>query len=333
MRKKYTILIILAILSFICFLTFRILQLLPAIIENLDDPVRSGAMLRQVIRIVSNRSVRLLALIVSATLTAITAVMFQTFTNNRILTPSVLGFDSIYLVVQTLLVFILGFASTAFTNVYLNFFISTSITLLVVNVLYQVLLKPQKNNITLLLLVGIVISTLASNFTNILQVLMNPEEFQAVREATSVTITNIETNLVWISIPILVVLIILIFRKHHIYDVMSLGESQSINLGVDYQREVKTGLILISIGVSVITALVGPLAFLGLIVANSAREITKRQNHKHLFITASLLSFIFLILGQAIIETTGFLTTVTVLINFIGGIYMIYLILRGRTTK
>lgn len=333
MRKKYTILIILSVFSFICFLSFRILQLLPTIIENLDDPIRSSAMLKQVSQIISNRSIRLIALIISALLTSITAVMFQTFTNNRILTPSVLGFDSIYLVVQTLLVFILGMASAAFTNVYLNFFITTTITLLIVNVLYQVLLKPQKNNITLLLLVGIVISTLASNFTNILQVLMNPEEFQAVREATSVTITNIETNLVWISIPILVVLIILIFRKHHIYDVMSLGESQAINLGVDYQREVKTGLILISIGISVITALVGPLAFLGLIVANSAREITKRQNHKHLFITASLLSFIFLILGQAIIELTGFLTTVTVLINFIGGIYMIYLILRGRTTK
>ena len=113
---------------------------------------------------------------------------------------------------------------------------------------------------------------------------------------------------------------------------MSLGESQAIGLGVDYAKKLNWGLIYIALAMSISTAMIGPISFLGLIAVNAAREILKTYKHFPLFIASSLIAIIFIVLGQGIIVETGYLTTVTVLISMIGGAYMIYLVLKENKT-
>ena len=112
-------------------------------------------------------------------------------------------------------------------------------------------------------------------------------------------------------------------------DVLSLGKEQAINLGLDYDGLVKKMLVAVSILVSVSTALVGPITFLGILVTNLAYQMLKDYRHRIIIPTAILISLVALIGGQFLVERVfEFNTTIGVIINFIGGLYFIYILLK-----
>src|SRR5699024_6001443 len=77
------------------------------------------------------------------------------------------------------------------------------------------------------------------------------------------------------------------------------------------------------------TALVGPIVFLGLLVVNLSYEFMKTFRHQYIILGAIFISIIALIGGQFIVEKLfSFETTISVIINFVGGIYFIYLLLK-----
>lgn len=322
----YWILGALALLALTVFYFAWVVKYYPQIVGKTHLP----HIQRAIQNIFKERSAQLIAMLVSSLLIAFSALAFQTTTNNRILTPSSLGFDSIYAVTQTLLVALLGFVHVLFTNAYLNFVLTTIIMVLIVLLMYSLVLRKNKNNIVLLLLIGIIISSLASSISNVIQAMMSDDAFYSVQAITNVTITSINGSLVYGLVPLMLLLAYLLFRPHKTYDVMALGEEHATNLGVNYGKMSKYVLILVAISVAVSTALVGPLSFLGLLAVNLARELSKRYEHKHLFFFSGLFAVIFLFLGQAVVEVTGYQTTVTTLISLIGGGYMIYLLLRKK---
>ena len=88
-------------------------------------------------------------------------------------------------------------------------------------------------------------------------------------------------------------------------------------------------MVIVAILVSVSTALVGPITFLGLLVVNLAREFLNTYEHKYLFIGSSLISIVALLGGQLLIERVfNFSTPISVVINLIGGVYFLYLLLK-----
>ena len=132
-----------------------------------------------------------------------------------------------------------------------------------------------------------------------------------------------------ISIIIVSVAIGCICKDFKKLDVMSLGKEQAVNLGINYDYMVKKILIIVSILVSVSTALVGPITFLGILVTNLAYQLVKDYRHSVIVPTAILLSLAALIGGQFLVERVfHFSTTVGVIINFIGGLYFIYILLK-----
>lgn len=311
------ILIGLSILSIIAYLFFWLLTQSYGAIS-----------LNAILRITQRRSLHLIAMIVSSTLIAFASLSFQTLTQNRILTPSVLGFDSLFSATQTFVLFIFGANSILLSNPVVNFGLTSTIMILVSLILYGYLLKKYSRQIAFLLLFGLVISTLLRSSSSFIQILLNPDEFQSLVALTTVSISNIDANLILWIIPFMIFLIILFYRKSSQYDVMALGRDSALSLGLDYDKTQRTTLITLSAAMAISTALVGPMTFLGLIAVNSARELLKTYKHTQLFVTSSLLSIVMLVLGQLIIEQIGFITSVTVLLNLVGGIYLIYLILK-----
>ena len=311
------ILIGLSILSIIAYLFFWLLTQSYGAIS-----------LNAILRITQRRSLHLIAMIVSSTLIAFASLSFQTLTQNRILTPSVLGFDSIFSATQTFVLFIFGANSILLSNPYINFTLTSLIMILVSLIVYGYLLKKYSKNIAFLLLFGLVISTLLRSSSNFLQILMNPDKFQSLVSLTTVSISNIDTKLILYTLPFMLVIIVLFYRKSNQYDVMALGRDSALSLGLDYDKTQRSTLIYLSSAIAISTALIGPMTFLGLIAVNSAKELLKSYKHTQLFMTSSLLSIVLLILGQLIIEQIGYITSVTVLLNLVGGIYLIYLILK-----
>ena len=94
-------------------------------------------------------------------------------------------------------------------------------------------------------------------------------------------------------------------------------------------------LVIATILISVSTALVGPIIFFGLIVANLSYQFFKTYKHSTLISGAMAMSVIALVGGQWVVERVfSFSTTLSVIINFVGGIYFIYLLLKeSRSTS
>ncbi|HWK22569.1 MAG TPA: iron chelate uptake ABC transporter family permease subunit [Ureibacillus sp.] len=275
------------------------------------------------------RLVRVAAMIVTGIAIAYSTIMFQTITRNRILTPSVMGIDSMYEVVQTVIYFVLGSASIFVVNHYLNFGVAIIAMIIFALILYRFLFRADKHPIYLLLLAGMIIGTLLGSLVSFLQVIIDPVEYLSLQTRLFASFNNVKTELLYVSLVILGGCFIYGGRMLRDLDVMSLGRDTAMNLGVNYDKIVLRVLVLSSILIATSTALVGPITFLGLIVSNLAYQYIVTYKHSLLIAGASLISIIALVGGQFLVQHVFHLnTTISVIINFIGGIYFIYLLLK-----
>ena len=274
---------------------------------------------------------KIYAMILTGGAIGFSSLIFQTVTNNRILTPSILGIDSLYVLLQTTVVFLLGSSTAIMSNGNMNFIISIVAMLLFSSLMYKFIFKKGSKNIFTLLLVGVVCGTLFESLTTFMQVLIDPVEFQMVQDKMQASFNNIKTDLLFISSIVIIVCIGYVYDYLKILDVMALGRDEAINLGVDYDKMVKKILVVVVLLTSVATALVGPITFLGLLVVNIARQLIATYKHSILGIATILISTIALIGGQLLVEhLMDFGVSVSVIINFVGGIYFIYLVMKER---
>ncbi|SDN41839.1 iron complex transport system permease protein [Psychrobacillus sp. OK028] len=280
------------------------------------------------------RGIKVLAMALTGVAIAYSTVIFQTITHNKILTPSVMGLDSLYMLIQTVIYFFFGSMSILVINKNINFAISVIGMIVFALLLYKFLFKAGKRPIYFLLLVGIILGTFMGSITTFLQVLIDPNEFTSLQNKLFASFNNVNGDLVWLALVIITLTVIYGWRSIRELDVLSLGRDNAINLGVDYDKIVKKMLVLSSILIATSTALVGPITFFGLIVANLSYQFFNTFKHSTLIIGASLMSLVALIGGQWIVERIfTFDTTLSVIINFIGGVYFIYLLLKESRTK
>ncbi|GIN62143.1 putative ABC transporter permease protein YclO [Robertmurraya siralis] len=279
--------------------------------------------------VLPRRTLKIVAIVVTGAVIAFSTVIFQTITNNRILTPSIIGLDSLYMLIQTFLIFVFGSMNFVVTDKNFNFVLSVGLMILFAGLLYKFLFKGEGQNIYILLLVGIICGTFFGSITDFMQVLIDPNEFLIVQDRMFASFNNVNTDLLIVSILFIVLAGLYFARFYKYLDVLSLGKEQAINLGVDYDYVVKRLLIIVAVLISVATALVGPITFLGLLVANIAHQFLNTYRHSYLLTGSILISIVALVGGQFLVERIfTFSTTISVIINFIGGVYFIYLLLK-----
>lgn len=278
------------------------------------------------------RIAKVLAIILTGGAIALSTTVFQTITNNRILTPGIMGLDSLYLLIQTIVIFLVGSTTLTMMNNHIHFLMTVGIMVLFSGVLYKVMFQGGRN-VYFLLLIGIIFGTLFQSLSSFMQILIDPNEFQIVQDKMFASFNNINTELLWIAGALILAVTLYFLRFAKYLDVLSLGRDQAVNLGVDYDYVVKQFLIIIAVLVSISTALVGPITFLGLLVVNVTYEFMKTYRHRYLLTGSLLISIITLVGGQLIVEKVfTFSTTLSVIINFVGGVYFIYLLLKGSRT-
>ncbi|MCU9812677.1 iron chelate uptake ABC transporter family permease subunit [Paraclostridium sp. AKS81] len=277
----------------------------------------------------SQRIPKLIAIVITGGCIAFSSIIFQTITNNNILTPSVLGLDSLYVLIQTVIVFLLGVESSFITNKSSNFLLSSSLMILASFVLYKKLFERSNNNVFFLLLVGMIFGTLFKSMSTFMQVVIDPNEYAALQNSLYASFSNVNTEILMMSVIMIIVIIPFIYDELKMLDVISLGKDHAINLGVNYDKAVKKLIIVVAMLVSISTALVGPITFLGLLVVNVAKQLFKTYKHTYLISASILISILTLVVGQFLVERVfTFTTTISVIINFIGGLYFIYLLLK-----
>ncbi|GLQ11108.1 enterobactin ABC transporter permease [Devosia yakushimensis] len=279
------------------------------------------------------RGRKLLALCLVAYSVAISTVLFQTVTNNRILTPSIMGFDALYVLIQTAIVFFLGVGALGTLNPQAQFGVEVLVMVAFSGLLFRWLFLGEERSLTLLVLVGIVFGILFRSLSQFMQRLLDPNAFSVLQDTLFASFATVDTSQLLVATLIVMVVTVIAIRMLHTYDVLSLGRAHAINLGLDYKRTVIVILMLIAVLVAVSTALVGPITFFGLLVASLAHGLVGTSRHKYVLPAAALLAITFLVGGQTLLERVfSFDTALSIIIEFLGGIVFIYLILR-RTAR
>lgn len=279
------------------------------------------------------RSRKVAAMVIVGAAIAYSSVLFQTVTNNRILTPSIMGFDALFVLIQTAIVYFLGTLVLVQIDPRLMFLGEVLVMIVFASALYRWLFGRQSQDLYVLVLVGVVFGAFFSSLSAFGARLIDPNDFVTLQDRFFASFNGVDPQLLAFSAIATVGVGVWGLRLFRQLDVIALGREHAISLGVDYRRVVNQALVIIAILVSVSTALVGPITFLGLLVANLARQVTGTFRHWVAVPAAMLIAVITLVGGQFILEQVFALNTaLSVIINFVGGIYFIALLIRESRT-
>lgn len=200
-----------------------------------------------------SRFLQIAAIIIVAICIAVSTVIFQTLCNNKILTPAIIGLDSLYMLLQSALIFSFGAANLSVYKNDINFLI-TLVCMVVFSLgLYKILFSSDRS-IYLIMLLGLVFGTLFSTLSSFFEVLIDPDEFGRM----FASFDNIAFDVLILAYIISFLSFIWIFRYMKFLDPLNLGKDLAINLGINYQKISKQLMIIIAILTSISTALVGP---------------------------------------------------------------------------
>lgn len=272
----------------------------------------------------------IMAIIVAGIAVGVSTLVFHTIVNNRVVTPQALGLDKLYELSKTMIIYFFGASTLQSINFVTDYLISlllmVSFALLLYRFIFQ---KVAQQNIYFLLLVGLICSTLFDNMITFFQVLLDPDEFQIAAYAGFASFNIVKMETVGLALLTILPILLYSFKHYHRLNVMALGRDHALNLGLDYDRTSRILLILVVLALASATALAGPMMFLGLLVLNITLELFKTHQHYILLPGIILVSILSLVMGQFIVlHVLNFKTTLSVIINFVGGIYFFWILLK-----
>ena len=272
---------------------------------------------------------KLIAMLVTAAAIGGASIVFQSVINNTIVTPCLLGMNSLYTLIHTAVVFVAG--SFLVVNGNISFAVDLVLMGVAATVIYSYLFRKTNHNILYVLLIGTVLTSFFGSIQSTLVRVMDPNEYDSLLASLVASFSNINSEIIVFAVLLLTVLIFALRRELALLDVLTLGRDQAVNLGVDYDRAIRRLLLGVALCIAIATAMVGPISFLGLIIANLSRQLLKTYRHSQLIAGSALFGMIVLAGGQMIVEQVFvYAVPVSVFITVGGGIYFLYLLLGKR---
>lgn len=279
----------------------------------------------------SLRIPKLIVMLVTAFAIGGASIVFQSIINNVIVTPCLLGMNSLYCLIHTAVVFVAGSGSVFATNGNLAFAVDLILMGLIAMVVYSYLFEKTHHNVLYILLIGTVLTSFFSSIQNTLTRVVDPNEYDALLATLVASFNNINKEVIVFAIVVLAAVIFALRKELALLDVITLGKEQAVNLGVDYDRCVRRLLLGVALCIAVATAMVGPISFLGLIIANLSRQLLKTYRHSQLILGSTLFGMAVLVGGQLIVERVySYVIPISVFISVFGGIYFLYLLLTNK---
>ena len=296
----------------------------------IDNPMPVGS--RGFWLIAEMRVTSLVVMAVVAFCQAVATITFMTVTNNRIITPSIMGFESLYTVIQTAAVYAFGVAGLVALQGTSQFLLQVAAMVGLSVLLYGWLLRGKYANIQVMLLVGIIIGGGMGAVSTFMQRLLSPSEFDVLTARLFGSVQNASTEYLPYAIPLVLIAGVLIWASAHRLNVISLGRDVCINVGVDHGRQTIYMLVLVSILMAVSTALVGPMTFFGFLVATLTFQLARTHDHRRLLPVGVLTGFVVLS-GAYFIMNHLFAAqgVVSIIIELVGGsVFLLVIMRRGR---
>lgn len=278
------------------------------------------------------RATSLAVIVVVAFCQGIATVSFQTVTNNRIITPSIMGFEALYVLVQTSAVFFLGAAGILAVQGAGQYLLQVGLMVGFAAVLYGWLLSGSRGNMQIMLLVGIILGAGMGAISTFMQRLLTPSEFDLLIARLIGSIANADATYLGVAVPLAALAGGILWLRSSRLNVMALGRETAINLGLDHQRQTRIVLLLVSVLMAVSTSMVGPMTFLGFLVAMLAYQFADTHDHRHVFPVAWLTGFVVLAGAYFVLKNVFYAAgAVGVVIEVVGGgFFLIHILRKGR---
>ena len=292
---------------------------------------RGGLMTFNTIQHMRIRTPKLIAMLITAFAIGSASIVFQSIINNTIVTPCLLGMDQLYSLIHTAVFFVAGSGSFLAVNANAAFAVDLAIMGAVATMIYSYLFQKTNHNVLYVLLIGTVLTSFFSSIQTTLTRVMDPNEYDTLLTDLVASFSNVNSAILVLSVAVLALVAFALRKELALLDVLTLGKDQAINLGVDYDRCIRRLLLGVTLYIATATAMVGPLAFLGLIIANLSRQFLRTYRHSQLITGSVLFGMVVLIGGQLLVERVFvYSVPVSVFITVGGGVYFLYLLLTQR---
>ncbi|MCI4012967.1 iron chelate uptake ABC transporter family permease subunit [Brevibacterium sp. ZH18] len=263
---------------------------------------------------------------------AFATVSFQTVTNNRIITPSIMGFESLYVAIQTGAMYFFGVTAIVDLKGIGPFALQLVLMVGLSLALYGWLLSGKYSNVSIMLLVGIVIGGGLGSIATFMQRTLTPSEFDVLAARLFGSISNSDSSYLPISIPLCLIACLALYLSSSRLNVLALGRDTTSNLGLNHRFEMMKVLFFVSILMAVSVSMIGPMVFLGFLVAMLAYQFSDTYDHRYVLPMAALLGFV--VLGGAYFVMKNLFYAegvVSIIIEIVGGGAFLFVIMRkGR---
>ena len=278
------------------------------------------------------RATSLVVMAVVAICQAVATITFQTVTNNRIITPSIMGFESLYTVIQTAAVYTLGVAGVVALQGPGQFLAQVAAMVGLSVLLYGWLLRGRYANIQVMLLVGIIMGGGLGAVSTFMQRLLSPSEFDVLSARLFGSVTNASAEYLPFAIPLVIVATTLIWLNARTLNVIAMGRDVCINVGVDHGRQTIYSLVLVSVLMAVSTALVGSMTFFGFLVATLTYQLAGTHDHRRLLPLGALTGFVVLAGAYFVMNHVFYAQgVVSIIIELVGGtVFLVVIMRKGR---
>ncbi len=239
----------------------------------------------------------LLICIVAGSCLAICGLLLQTFLNNPLAGPSILGLTSGSHLMVALASMATGSIAPVFADLTNTF--AAAIGALVFSI-FIILVSTRLRSRVSLLLVGMMSGTFVSALTSIIVTQADPAAVKAYTLWGYGTLSEVELSDFQLIIPVAVLGVVITLLLCKQLDALQLGERHATYLGVNYNQTKWILLIVVSILTGLVTSFCGPIGFVGLIVPNVVRMLYKTGNHRKLLFQCLIWGTIVLLLCDLI---------------------------------
>ncbi len=242
---------------------------------------------------------RIMAAILSGAALSVSGLLMQTIFRNPLAGPYVLGISSGASLGVAIVVLSTGFLTSIGLNA------GSKLVLLIAAgsgaalILFLILIVSirLKDNLSLLI-IGILIAGVVSAIVNILQHYANAINVKSFVMWTMGSLNAVsydDINIMYLVIVIPLIACISLSKK---LNLMLLGESFALGMGVNIKHTRILVYVFVSILAGSVTAYCGPLGFIGIAVPHIARWFFNSSNHYILIPASILLGSIFLLCGD-----------------------------------
>ncbi|MCC5910830.1 MAG: iron chelate uptake ABC transporter family permease subunit [Clostridiaceae bacterium] len=269
-----------------------------------------------------SRIPRLVSIIVAGVSMSMGGLIMQQLTRNKFVSPTTAAtVDSARLgILVSLLLFS---SSSSFTKMVISFIFALAGTFLFLKIMKGIKFK----NKIFIPLVGIMLGNIIDSITTFFAYRYDlVQNISSWLQGDFSMVIRGRYELLYLSIP----LVVIAFIYANQFTVAGMGEDFSSNLGLNYNKVVNIGLIIVALSTSLVVITVGRMPFLGLIIPNIV-TIYQGDHLKNNLVPTALLGAVFLlfcdILGRIIIYPYEIPIGLTV--GVVGSFLFLYLLLRG----